>query len=293
MNCTNVEIRLDAFRTGELSSRDFKAIGQHLATCAACARSRGSNETLAASLRELRTTRSPSLRASLRDSYDQLADDGHQVWVAFAERGIRLIHRGTFDEFTALHAKRFGSLLQRGTLPATLRTQVERALRGEGVRAPRVALREDLTPLERDILTTLTRIPRGEVRTYEWVARQVGRPRAARAVGNVCASNVVPFVVPCHRVVPSSGGIGQYVFGSATKRALLRREGVDVDGLEALARDHVRFIGSRTTGIVCVPTCRDAKRIRAENRILFRGAAKALAAGFRPCQHCQPFAMQA
>lgn len=293
MNCTNVEIRLDAFRTGELSPRDTSAVARHLTTCDRCAPLKTSIDTLARRLRELKATAVPSMRALLSDSYDALADEGQPVWVAFSDRGIGMIHRGTFDDFAALHAKRFGRLLQRAPLPDALRMQVERALRGEGVRAPRVAFREDLTPLERDILTTLSKIPRGEVRTYEWVARQVGRPRAARAVGNVCASNVVPFVVPCHRVVPSTGGIGQYVFGSETKRTLLRREGVDVDGLETLARDHVRFIGSRTTGIVCVPTCRDAKRIRTENRVPFRGAAKAIAAGFRPCQHCQPFAMPA
>jgi len=68
------------------------------------------------------------------------------------------------------------------------------------------------------------------------VARQAGRPRAVRAVANVIARNAVPYVVPCHRVVPSSGGVGNYIFGSATKRALLEREGVDVDQLDALAK---------------------------------------------------------
>lgn len=288
MNCTNVEIRLDAFRTGELSPRDAKAVQNHLTRCNRCAATQASIHTLATSLHD--EARARSLRTLPRDSYDELADEGTAVWVAFSERGIRMVHRGAFADFAALHATRFGRVLQHAPLPEALRGQVMRALQGEGVRAPRVEFRDDLTPLERDILATLTRIPRGEVRTYEWVARQAGRPRAARAVGNVCASNVLPFVVPCHRVVPSAGGIGQYVFGSETKRALLRREGVDVDGLEALAKAHVRFIGSRTTGIACVPTCRDAKRIRPENRVPFRGAAKALAAGFRPCQHCQPFA---
>ena len=52
----------------------------------------------------------------------------------------------------------------------------------------------------------------------------------------------------------------------------------------------VRYIGSRTTKIVCFPTCRDAKRIREENRVPFRGAEQAKEKGFRPCLHCQPFA---
>ena len=117
-----------------------------------------------------------------------------------------------------------------------------------------------------------------------------GPPRAVRAVGNILAHNAVPFVVPCHRVVPSAGGIGNYAFGSSVKRELLRREGVDVDGLEALGREHVRYIGSKTTKIVCFPTCGDATRIREENRVPFREAGEATERGFRPCRKCQPFA---
>jgi hypothetical protein len=100
----------------------------------------------------------------------------------------------------------------------------------------------------------------------------------------------VPLVVPCHRVVPTAGGVGNYAFGTPMKRELLRREGVDVDSLEKLAKGGVRYIGSRTTKIVCFPTCRDAKRIREENRVPFRGAEQAKEKGFRPCLHCQPFA---
>jgi hypothetical protein len=111
-----------------------------------------------------------------------------------------------------------------------------------------------------------------------------------RAVGNILAKNFVPIVVPCHRVVPTGGGIGNYAFGSAAKRDLLRKEGVDVDSLEALEREGVRYIGSKTTKIVCFPTCKDARRIRGENRIPFRAEAEALKKGFRPCMRCQPFA---
>jgi methylated-DNA-[protein]-cysteine S-methyltransferase len=52
-----------------------------------------------------------------------------------------------------------------------------------------------------------------------------GHPRAARAVGTACARNPVPLVVPCHRVLPSSGGVGQYGGGVARKLALLELEG--------------------------------------------------------------------
>ena len=77
-----------------------------------------------------------------------------------------------------------------------------------------------------EVLRATARIPCGEVRTYSELAEIVGRPRAARAVGTAMARNPVPLLVPCHRVVPSSGGVGKFGFGSGLKAKLLAGEGV-------------------------------------------------------------------
>jgi methylated-DNA-[protein]-cysteine S-methyltransferase len=69
------------------------------------------------------------------------------------------------------------------------------------------------------------KVPRGTVRTYSWLARRVGTPKAARAVGNAMARNPVPFIIPCHRIVPESGGVGNYGYGPKLKRRLLMLEG--------------------------------------------------------------------
>ncbi len=84
-----------------------------------------------------------------------------------------------------------------------------------------------VSPFEQIVLEQIRRIPTGETRTYRELARTLGRPGAARAVGNACAHNPVPIVVPCHRVVPSAGGVGRYSGGGGarTKTALLEREG--------------------------------------------------------------------
>lgn len=78
----------------------------------------------------------------------------------------------------------------------------------------------------------LTRqIPRGRVSTYGAIARTLGRPDAARAVGRILSANPQPIVVPCHRVVYSNGKLGGYTGGkgTATKIELLTQEGVPVD----------------------------------------------------------------
>jgi methylated-DNA-[protein]-cysteine S-methyltransferase len=66
----------------------------------------------------------------------------------------------------------------------------------------------------------------GQVVTYGGLAAKVGRPKAARAIGSACATNPVPIIVPCHRVVPGSGGVGSYGGGPERKRLLLAHEGV-------------------------------------------------------------------
>ncbi len=87
-----------------------------------------------------------------------------------------------------------------------------------------------VTPFEREVLEYLRTIPPGEVITYGDLARRVGKPNACRAVGQVCAKNPAILVVPCHRVVPAAGGVGNYggAGGAATKRKLLEKEGAVV-----------------------------------------------------------------
>ena len=82
------------------------------------------------------------------------------------------------------------------------------------------------SPFHQEVLRATARIPCGEVRTYGELAEIVGRPRAARAVGTAMARNPVPLLVPCHRVVPSSGGVGNYGDNPEMKAKLLAGEGV-------------------------------------------------------------------
>jgi O-6-methylguanine DNA methyltransferase len=82
-----------------------------------------------------------------------------------------------------------------------------------------------LSGFRRAVLAETLRIPAGRTRTYGWLAAKVGRPRAARAVGRVMATNPLPLVIPCHRVVGSDGSLHGYGGGLPMKAALLRMEG--------------------------------------------------------------------
>jgi AraC family transcriptional regulator of adaptative response/methylated-DNA-[protein]-cysteine methyltransferase len=78
---------------------------------------------------------------------------------------------------------------------------------------------------EERVWRALREIPLGQTRSYSEIARQIGNPRAARAVARACAENPAAVVIPCHRVIEKSGALGGYGGGLSRKRALLEREG--------------------------------------------------------------------
>ena len=80
------------------------------------------------------------------------------------------------------------------------------------------------TAFQREVWETTRLIPYGETRSYAWVAEQIKKPGAARAVGQALARNPLPIIVPCHRVVASNGKLGGYSGGLETKRYLLQLE---------------------------------------------------------------------
>jgi AraC family transcriptional regulator of adaptative response/methylated-DNA-[protein]-cysteine methyltransferase len=89
---------------------------------------------------------------------------------------------------------------------------------------PRLPLDIRATAFQRRVWQALCAIPRGETRSYGAIARAIGRPSAARAVGRACASNPVALVIPCHRAVRGDGAPGGYAWGIERKRRLLERE---------------------------------------------------------------------
>jgi len=82
------------------------------------------------------------------------------------------------------------------------------------------------TPFQRRVYATLTKVPAGRTVTYGELAKRAGYPGAARAAGSAMKKNRLPVVIPCHRVVPVAGGIGEYSAGKKWKRILLDSERV-------------------------------------------------------------------
>jgi O-6-methylguanine DNA methyltransferase len=81
-----------------------------------------------------------------------------------------------------------------------------------------------MTPFSLKVYKAILTIPLGEVRTYKWVARRIGKPRAYRAVGQALKNNPWPVIIPCHRVIASDGNLGGYSRGIVKKKKLLNLE---------------------------------------------------------------------
>jgi O-6-methylguanine DNA methyltransferase len=105
--------------------------------------------------------------------------------------------------------------------------QIKRYLTGERTAFDAPVDLSGLTAFQRQVLQAVSRVPHGTVVSYAELARRIGRPRAARAVGQALGRNPVPLVIPCHRVLASDGSMGGYSGrgGVRTKRALLKLEG--------------------------------------------------------------------
>jgi len=89
---------------------------------------------------------------------------------------------------------------------------------------------ELFTGFQKDVLRLTAEIPYGEVRTYGGLARELGKPGAARAVGNALGSNPLPILIPCHRVIGTDGRLHGYAGGLDAKAFLLTLEGLRVEG---------------------------------------------------------------
>ena len=233
--------------------------------------------------------------AGLADAYGPVDSPAGPVFVAWNTRGISMVSLADDPaRFEEQFARDIGRPLHRqDAMPPRLARVVARRLAGERHAPVPVDLR-GRSPFEEAVLRKALEIPAGEVRPYGWIAGEIGRPKAVRAVGTALGHNPIPLLIPCHRVVRTDGHIGEYSLGGPeVKRRVLTAEGLDLDRLEGFARHGIRFLGSDTTKIFCMPTCRHARRVMSKHQVEFTSLAATARAGYRACRICRPSAIAA
>ena len=141
MQCKTVLIHLDAMRTGEIETVRQNAVEEHLETCGSCADSRHDVDALADVVKLIAPAVPKGcchdVKKQCIDSFDRIATDAGDVFVAFSDAGIRMVlPANSEEELRATYAKRFSRVLRSAALPEALRRQVLDALNGEGVSTP-------------------------------------------------------------------------------------------------------------------------------------------------------------
>lgn len=146
------------------------------------------------------------------------------LWLAASPRGLCWLSLDPDPQraLDQLQLRFGGSLLEDPQALAPYFAAVQAYLAGTSL--PELPLDLRGTPFQQQVWQALQQIPSGQTRSYQQVAVAIGRPNAFRAVAQACARNPVALVVPCHRVVQTSGGLGGYAYGLAAKRYLLELE---------------------------------------------------------------------
>lgn len=158
--------------------------------------------------------------------YTIVPSDLGKVLVATTPRGVCAVRFGSNDRNLEKELRQeFGEAeIQRDDQALGPMAEKVRKLFAASIPAGSIPLDIQGTAFQQRVWSALRGIPRGETRSYAEIAKQIGKPKAVRAVANACASNPVAVLVPCHRVVPKNGGVAGYRWGVERKRALLRAE---------------------------------------------------------------------
>ena len=145
---------------------------------------------------------------------------------------------GAIDE--AINSEYPGAVKESKNNPDKIRSQIREYMKGYTVEFSLESLdMEQCYDFQKKVLLKLSQVPRGKVVSYGQLAGKIGAPGAARAVGTALARNPFPIILPCHRVVKSTGHPGNFGGGQKLKEALLRLEGIKLSDKGKI--DHCYF----------------------------------------------------
>jgi O-6-methylguanine DNA methyltransferase len=237
MRCCDLVRMWDELREGGPTPSREEVL-EHLRRCAHCQEAYQEYEGVAYCLNCLPIVEPPTglvpkilehikfLRPASPDMFARISSPLGDLFVAFRESGISAIAICSDDSDAQCEAiaKRLHRALVAAEAPKWVVDAIGDYFRTFKTSGFRVDISE-LTEFEQAALKKAAEIPPGQVRSYGWIASEIGHPSAARAVGQAMARNPVPLLYPCHRVVDSTGALHNYAYGLELKARLLEMEG--------------------------------------------------------------------
>lgn len=309
-SCRAIERDLVATATGEAGVAVSRRVEDHVRVCVTCRDELGRYRAIDAIARGFRTdapaaadiaaSRS-ALQARLADLKSRVLTYGivpsplGNILVARSEQGVSLVEY--LGEGRTLTASRLRTLTDVETVEnsAEIGRLRDELLDFLGGRRRELGWRLDLrlagSDFSRTVLQTAAGIPYGAVTSYAAIARRIGKPRAVRAVAQALRRNPLPIVVPCHRVVGSSGMLTGY----AGDKLGLKRRLLDVEGVrtQPASRDfrvarEVMYVRAGEDRAYCLPTCGDLPSHSLADLTLIASRESVDALGLEPCSDCRP-----
>ena len=309
-SCRAIEPDLVAAATGEAGAAAIRRVDDHTRGCAPCRAELGRYRAIDSIARGLRHETPPTgdvaasrsaVQARLADLKSRVLTYGivpsplGNILVARSEQGVSLLEY--LGEATTLAGSRLRELTDVETVEssaeiARLRDDLLDFLAG---RRRQLGWRLDLrlagSDFRRAVLEAAVDVPYGAVTSYATIARRVGKPGAERAVAQALRWNPLPIVVPCHRIVGSSGKLTGYAGDKlGLKRQLLGVEGVPTQPASRdfrVARETM-YVRAGDDRAYCLPTCGDLPSHTLANLTLIASRESVEALGLEPCTDCRP-----
>jgi len=307
LDCSAIEPDLIAMATGEAPRDAVRRVERHVAECDACATELEHYRRIESAVAELRDARLPDTDAGRQRLLGELADLRSRIvrytvfdsplgpiLLAATESGVSLVEyvRGR-DEHTSWLQRRPGIELQRESAALEgFRCDLLDFLAGRRDELDwTLDFRFASSDFQRAVLEATSAVPFGAVSSYSGIARDIGRPTAVRAVAQALRHNPLPIVVPCHRIIGSSGSLVGYAGNRIQlKERLLGLEGVHterdrrgmhVDRAAMYAWDH-------RGREYCLPTCGEISKLPIGAVTLIASPRQARSLGLTPCRDCKP-----
>jgi methylated-DNA-[protein]-cysteine S-methyltransferase len=308
--CLKIEPDLVAAATGDAESGAARRVERHIDSCGACRREFDRYREIDGAVGVLRRAPAASGEARAREGLESRLADlrsrlvsyrvfpsplGH-ILIARSEHGVSLVeylHRGTDLRASRLSRVAGVELQEDGAEVETLHRELLEYLRGDRTRLEwPLDLRLARSDFHRAVLRATAAIPYGAVTSYAGIAAEIGKPAATRAVAQALRWNPLPIVVPCHRIVGTSGALTGYSGDRVgLKRGLLAVEGIQSKGRRSdsrVARDTLYHYEANDQHEYCLPTCGDIARHPIGRVTLLASRELAGSLGLVPCTSCRP-----
>jgi methylated-DNA-[protein]-cysteine S-methyltransferase len=310
-SCVEIEPDLIAAATGDAQPAATRRVEHHIGTCGACRGEFRRYRDIEGVVGALRRVTAPAageararegLESRLADLRSRLVSYrifpsplGH-VLIARSAHGVSLVEylHGHSDVKSSRLARMAGAEIQEdGAEIETLYRELLEYLRGDRTRLEwPLDLRLAKSDFHRAVLRATAAIPYGAVTSYAGIAAEIGRPSATRAVAQALRWNPLPIVVPCHRIIGTSGALTGYSGDKVgLKQQLLAVEGIHAKGKRSdshVVRSTLYHYDRNDQHEYCLPTCGDIARRPIGPVTLLTSRELAAALGLVPCTSCRP-----